>query len=66
MYNTHQYFPAVPAPPPQRLDPNVMPSFVQVVEDDRSVHANRVFNTGYLTAEVPPLVTTEFVANDTG
>jgi hypothetical protein len=54
------------AAPQQRLDPNAMPSFVQVVEDDRGVYANRFFNTGYPTAEQPPLVTTDFVANDTG
>jgi len=61
-------FPQPPgmAAPQQRLDPNAMPSFVQVLEDDRGVNANRFFNTGYLTAEQPPLVTTEFVANDTG
>lgn len=54
------------AAPQQRLDPNAMPSFVQVVEDDRGVYANRFFNTGYPGAEQPPLVTTDFVANDTG
>ncbi|KAI6205731.1 hypothetical protein M3Y94_00825700 [Aphelenchoides besseyi] len=51
---------------PQRLDPAMMPSFIQVVEDDRSLHANTVFNTGFATAEVPPLMTTEFVAADQG
>lgn len=43
-----------------------MPSFVQVVEDDRSVYGSRLFETGCQTADQPPLVTTDFVASDTG
>ncbi|KAI6173840.1 Sec23/Sec24 trunk domain-containing protein [Aphelenchoides besseyi] len=50
----------------QRLDPAMMPSFIQVIEDDRSLHANTVFNTGFATAEVPPLITTDFIAADQG
>uniref|UniRef100_A0A915ETP9 Protein transport protein Sec24C n=1 Tax=Ditylenchus dipsaci TaxID=166011 RepID=A0A915ETP9_9BILA len=49
----------------QRLDPNMMPSVVQVVEDDRSSRSG-LFPTGYPNAELPPLVSTEFVAQDQG
>uniref|UniRef100_A0A1I7YG39 Protein transport protein Sec24C n=1 Tax=Steinernema glaseri TaxID=37863 RepID=A0A1I7YG39_9BILA len=48
-----------------RLDPNAMPSVIQVVEDDRSSRTG-MFPTGYPTAEPPPLVTTTFVAQDQG
>uniref|UniRef100_A0A914Z9F9 Protein transport protein Sec24C n=1 Tax=Panagrolaimus superbus TaxID=310955 RepID=A0A914Z9F9_9BILA len=53
------------APPPQRLDPNSLPSAIQVIEDDRQTRTG-VFPTGYPTAEHPPLVSTDFVANDYG
>jgi protein transport protein SEC24 len=53
------------APPPQRLDPNALPSAIQVIEDDRQTRTG-VFPTGYPTAEHPPLVSTEFIANDYG
>ncbi|KAI6243881.1 hypothetical protein M3Y99_00054500 [Aphelenchoides fujianensis] len=58
--------PGMQRAPQQRLDPAMMPSFVQVVEDDRSLHAGTVFNTGFMTADPPPLITTDFVANDQG
>ncbi|KAI1724885.1 sec23/Sec24 trunk domain-containing protein [Ditylenchus destructor] len=50
---------------PQRLDPNMMPSVVQVIEDDR-ISRSGLFPTGYPHAELPPLVSTEFVAQDQG
>ncbi|KAK0400261.1 hypothetical protein QR680_003427 [Steinernema hermaphroditum] len=50
---------------PRKLDPNAMPSVIQVVEDDRSTRTG-MFPTGYPTAEPPPLVTTPFTAQDQG
>ncbi|VDN17031.1 unnamed protein product [Gongylonema pulchrum] len=48
-----------------RLDPSLMPSIAQVIEEDRSTRGG-VFPTGYPTAEHPPLTTTEFTAQDQG
>ncbi|TMS38858.1 hypothetical protein L596_005490 [Steinernema carpocapsae] len=48
-----------------RLDPNLMPSVIQVIEDDRSSRTG-TFPTGYPHAEPPPLVTTNFSARDQG
>lgn len=38
---------------------------MQVIEDDRNLRPN-VFPTGFPTAELPPLVTTDIVAQDQG
>lgn len=56
--------------PPQfgaapRLDPNTMPSVIDVIEADRLVRSG-IFPTGYPTAELPPLISTEFIAQDQG
>uniref|UniRef100_A0A914RFL0 Uncharacterized protein n=1 Tax=Parascaris equorum TaxID=6256 RepID=A0A914RFL0_PAREQ len=48
-----------------RLDPNLMPSAVQVIDEDRSTRSGP-FPTGYPTAEFPPLTTTEYIAQDQG
>ncbi|VDM38867.1 unnamed protein product [Toxocara canis] len=56
--------PAVPQQKP-RLDPNLMPSAVQVIDEDRSTRSGP-FPTGYPTAEFPPLTTTEYIAQDQG
>uniref|UniRef100_A0A1I7T524 Protein transport protein Sec24C n=1 Tax=Caenorhabditis tropicalis TaxID=1561998 RepID=A0A1I7T524_9PELO len=48
----------------QRLDPNMMPSAVQVIDDD-SARAG-IFPTGYPHAELPPLVSTFSFAQDQG
>uniref|UniRef100_A0A914VCD2 Protein transport protein Sec24C n=1 Tax=Plectus sambesii TaxID=2011161 RepID=A0A914VCD2_9BILA len=48
-----------------RLDPNAMPSAVQVMEDDRTSRTG-LFQTGYPHAEVPPLVTTDYYCQDQG
>ncbi|KRX90394.1 Protein transport protein Sec24C [Trichinella pseudospiralis] len=50
---------------PKRLDPNLMPSAIQVFEDDRKTKAG-LFQTGVDHAELPPLCTTEFYAEDQG
>uniref|UniRef100_A0A0N4ZBP9 Protein transport protein Sec24C n=1 Tax=Parastrongyloides trichosuri TaxID=131310 RepID=A0A0N4ZBP9_PARTI len=66
--------PGMPGPPgmmdgmqqkQQRLDPEQMPSAVQVREDDK-IAKSGLFPTGYPTAEVPPLVTTDYIAQDQG
>ncbi|KAJ1352234.1 Protein transport protein Sec24C [Parelaphostrongylus tenuis] len=50
--------------PQQRLDPNMMPSAVEVMEID-SAQAGQ-FPTGYPHANPPPLVSTDFYAVDQG
>ena len=58
--------PQAQQPPQQRLDPSTLPSFVQVLEDERSFHSNNCFNTGYPTAEQPPHIMADVLINDTG
>uniref|UniRef100_A0A1I7UM59 Protein transport protein Sec24-like CEF n=1 Tax=Caenorhabditis tropicalis TaxID=1561998 RepID=A0A1I7UM59_9PELO len=57
-----------PGGPPQqrqhRLDPNIMPNAVQVIEDDDARAG--IFPTGYRYAELPPLVSTFSFAQDQG
>ena len=57
--------PGPPQPQRQRLDPDMMPSIVQVMEDDRNSRSG-LFPTGFPQAELPPLITTEFIAQDQG
>lgn len=54
-----------PGPPPKRLDPDSIPSPIQVIEDDRSNRGSEPFVTG-VRGQVPPLVTTNFVVKDQG
>lgn len=55
-----------PAPPPQkRLDPDSIPSPIQVIEDDKANRSAEPFSTG-ARGQVPPLVTTNFVVKDQG
>lgn len=49
---------------PRRLDPDQMPSPIQVIEDDRQ-HKTGTFVTN-LRGQVPPLITTNFVTQDQG
>ncbi|XP_041364667.1 protein transport protein Sec24C-like [Gigantopelta aegis] len=49
---------------PRKLDPDQMPSPIQVIEDDRKSHSG-LFPTGS-RGTLPPLVTTEFIAQDQG
>lgn len=56
----HQPMPHQPMQQQQRLDPDAMPSVVQVIEDDRSKFnssSNVLFQTT-IPAQVPPLITT--------
>ncbi|XP_069836706.1 protein transport protein Sec24C isoform X3 [Dendropsophus ebraccatus] len=60
--------PGPPAPPPpaqKRLDPDSIPSPIQVIEDDRANRSSEPFITG-LRGQVPPLVTTNFLVKDQG
>ncbi|KAF7639088.1 hypothetical protein Mgra_00001320 [Meloidogyne graminicola] len=63
------FFPQPPSGPPQpqkqRLDPEMVPSIIQVVEDDKNSRSG-LFPTGFPQAELPPLTTTEFIAQDQG
>ncbi|XP_066519103.1 protein transport protein Sec24C isoform X4 [Hoplias malabaricus] len=55
-----------PAPPaPKRLDPDSIPSPIQVIEDDKANKGNEPFVTG-VRGQAPPLVTTNFQVKDQG
>ncbi|XP_065526686.1 protein transport protein Sec24C isoform X2 [Lathamus discolor] len=54
-----------PPPPPKRLDPDSIPSPIQVIEDDRNNCGSEPFVTG-VRGQVPPLVTTDFLVKDQG
>uniref|UniRef100_A0A7M4E9N2 SEC24 homolog C, COPII coat complex component n=1 Tax=Crocodylus porosus TaxID=8502 RepID=A0A7M4E9N2_CROPO len=54
-----------PPPPPKRLDPDSIPSPIQVIEDDRNNRGSEPFVTG-VRGQVPPLVTTNFLVKDQG
>ncbi|XP_039735435.1 protein transport protein Sec24D, partial [Pteropus medius] len=64
-------FPAGPAqmagpPPPQKkLDPDSIPSPIQVIENDRAARGGQVYATN-TRGQVPPLVTTDCVVQDQG
>uniref|UniRef100_A0A3Q2T4H5 SEC24 homolog C, COPII coat complex component n=1 Tax=Fundulus heteroclitus TaxID=8078 RepID=A0A3Q2T4H5_FUNHE len=56
-----------PAPPPaaqKRLDPDAIPSPIQVIEDDKA-KTTEAFTTG-IRGQAPPLVTTDFHVKDQG
>lgn len=57
--------PPGPPPPPKRLDPDSIPSPIQVIEDDRNNRGSEPFVTG-VRGQVPPLVTTKFLVKDQG
>ncbi|NWR31922.1 SC24C protein, partial [Tachuris rubrigastra] len=57
--------PPGPPPPAKRLDPDSIPSPIQVIEDDRSNRGSEPFVTG-VRGQVPPLVTTNFLVKDQG
>ncbi|XP_053168136.1 protein transport protein Sec24C isoform X4 [Hemicordylus capensis] len=54
-----------PPPPPKRLDPDSIPSPIQVIEDDKNNRGSEPFVTG-VRGQVPPLVTTNFLVKDQG
>lgn len=59
--------PTMPAPPQQqqrKLDPDQMPSPIQVIEDDRKAHGGPFYTNK--RGQVPPLVTTDFIVHDEG
>uniref|UniRef100_A0A4W6EG19 SEC24 homolog D, COPII coat complex component n=1 Tax=Lates calcarifer TaxID=8187 RepID=A0A4W6EG19_LATCA len=62
-------FPGAPAslagPPQKKLDPDSIPSITQVIEDDQLKKGGQVFSTN-IRGQVPPLVTTDFTAQDQG
>ncbi|KAJ7987783.1 hypothetical protein DPEC_G00330090 [Dallia pectoralis] len=74
-YNNPQYpmqqnYGAAPAPAPappaqKRLDPDSIPSPIQVIEDDRANKSSEPFTTG-VRGQAPPLVTTNFQVKDQG
>ncbi|XP_014825316.1 PREDICTED: protein transport protein Sec24C isoform X2 [Poecilia mexicana] len=56
--------PAVAPAPQKRLDPDAIPSPIQVIEDDKA-KTNEPFTTG-VRGQAPPLVTTNFQVKDQG
>ncbi|XP_059388651.1 protein transport protein Sec24C-like isoform X2 [Carassius carassius] len=55
-----------PAPAaPKRLDPDSIPSPIQVIEDDKANKGSEPFTTG-VRGQAPPLVTTKFQVKDQG
>ncbi|XP_044537049.1 protein transport protein Sec24D-like [Gracilinanus agilis] len=56
---------AGPMQPPKKLDPDSIPSPIQVIENDRSTRSGQVYATN-LRGQVPPLVTTDCVIQDQG
>ncbi|XP_066456591.1 protein transport protein Sec24C isoform X1 [Eleutherodactylus coqui] len=57
--------PIQPPPAQKRLDPDSIPSPIQVIEDDRANRSSEPFITG-VRGQVPPLVTTNFLVKDQG
>uniref|UniRef100_A0A6I8RLE1 SEC24 homolog C, COPII coat complex component n=1 Tax=Xenopus tropicalis TaxID=8364 RepID=A0A6I8RLE1_XENTR len=58
--------PAPPPPAPQkRLDPDSIPSPIQVIEDDKNNRGSEPFITGQ-RGQVPPLITTNVLVKDQG
>ncbi|XP_072523513.1 protein transport protein Sec24C isoform X4 [Salminus brasiliensis] len=60
--------PPAPAPAPaapKRLDPDSIPSPIQVIEDDKANKGSEPFVTG-VRGQAPPLVTTNFQVKDQG
>lgn len=49
---------------PRRLDPDQMPSPIQVIEDDRKQRSGTFYTN--TKGQVPPLVTTDFLVHDEG
>ncbi|XP_045065797.1 protein transport protein Sec24C-like isoform X2 [Coregonus clupeaformis] len=69
-YPGQQNYGAGPAPAPaptaqKRLDPDSIPSPIQVIEDDRVNKSSEPFTTG-VKGQAPPLVTTNFQVKDQG
>uniref|UniRef100_G1S465 SEC24 homolog C, COPII coat complex component n=1 Tax=Nomascus leucogenys TaxID=61853 RepID=G1S465_NOMLE len=58
--------PGPPQPlPPKRLDPDAIPSPIQIIEDDRNNRGAETQRIG-VRGQVPPLVTTNFLVKDQG
>lgn len=56
---------AGPPAPQRKLDPDAVPSPIQVIENDRATRGGQVYVTS-TRGQVPPLVTTDFVVQDQG
>ncbi|XP_069486790.1 protein transport protein Sec24D [Ambystoma mexicanum] len=52
-------------PPQKKLDPDSIPSPIQVIENDKTCRGGQVYTT-HLRGQVPPLVTTDCVIQDQG
>ncbi|XP_012879187.1 PREDICTED: protein transport protein Sec24D [Dipodomys ordii] len=56
---------AGPPQPQKKLDPDSIPSPIQVIEDDRATRGGQVYTTN-IRGQVPPIVTTDCVIQDQG
>ncbi|XP_038625074.1 protein transport protein Sec24D [Tachyglossus aculeatus] len=56
---------AGPPQPQKRLDPDSIPSPIQVIENDKAIRAGQVYFTN-TKGQIPPLVTTDCVIQDQG
>uniref|UniRef100_G1T534 SEC24 homolog D, COPII coat complex component n=2 Tax=Oryctolagus cuniculus TaxID=9986 RepID=G1T534_RABIT len=56
---------AGPPQPQKKLDPDSIPSPIQVIENDRAIRGGQVYATN-TRGQVPPLVTTDCVIQDQG
>ncbi|XP_066429981.1 protein transport protein Sec24D [Eleutherodactylus coqui] len=52
-------------PPQKKLDPDSIPSPIQVIDNDKVSRGGQVYTTN-VRGQVPPLVTTEFTVQDQG
>ncbi|XP_018418437.1 PREDICTED: protein transport protein Sec24D isoform X2 [Nanorana parkeri] len=52
-------------PPQKKLDPDSIPSPIQVIENDKVSRAGQVYTTN-IRGQVPPLVTTDYTIQDQG
>ncbi|KAM4710000.1 protein transport protein Sec24D [Discoglossus pictus] len=57
--------PQMAGPPQKKLDPDSIPSPIQVIDNDKISRAGQVYVTN-IRGQVPPLVTTDFVIQDQG
>ncbi|MEE6461698.1 hypothetical protein FKM82_001378 [Ascaphus truei] len=57
--------PQMSGPPQKKLDPDSIPSPIQVIDNDKISRAGQVYTTN-VRGQVPPLITTECVIQDQG
>ncbi|KAG7496243.1 transport protein Sec24D [Solea senegalensis] len=56
---------ALAGPPQKKLDPESIPSITQIIMEDKATRGGQVYSTN-IRGQVPPLVTTDYTAQDQG